>query len=93
MPTHKIEIVFITVMDRVAVMTRRIHRPDPTPASTKVNWVYTGLPARSCDRIGIPGWVLITEALAIARVGVVLVEINYCCLGASVSKGQRRPNP
>ena len=44
-----------------------------------------GLPAHSCDRIGVPGWVLITEALAVARAGVVLVEINYCCLGASVS--------
>ena len=41
--------------------------------------------ARSCDRIGIPGWVPITEALAVARAGVVLVEINYCCLGASIS--------
>ena len=40
---------------------------------------------RSRDRIGIPGWVLITEALAVARVGVVPVEINYCCLGTSVS--------
>ena len=40
---------------------------------------------RSCDRIGIPGWASITEAVAVARVGVVLVEINYCCLGASVS--------
>ena len=45
----------------------------------------TGPQARSCDRIGIPGWVPITEALAVARVGVVPVEINYCCLGASVS--------
>ena len=45
----------------------------------------TGPQACSCDRIGIPGWAPITEALAVARVGVVLVEINYCCLGASVS--------
>ena len=45
----------------------------------------TSLPARSCDRIGIPVWVPITEALAVARAGVVPVEINYCCLGASVS--------
>ena len=45
----------------------------------------TSPPACSCDRIGIPGWVPITEALAIARAGVVPVEIKYCCLGASVS--------
>ena len=45
----------------------------------------TGPPARSCDRIGVPGWALITEALAVARAGVVPVEINYCCLGPSVS--------
>ena len=43
MPAHKIEIVFITVTDRVAVMTQHVHRPDPTPASMKVNRV---LPAR-----------------------------------------------
>ena len=53
----------------------------------------TGPQARSCDRIGVPGWALITEALAVARAGVVPVEINYCCLGASVSKGQLRLNP
>ena len=85
MPAHKIEIVFITVMDRVIIMTRCVHRPDLTLASMKVNQVYTGLPAHSCDRIGVPGWAMITEALAIARAGVVLVEINYCCLGTSVS--------
>ena len=45
----------------------------------------TGPPAHSCDRIGIPWWAPITEALAVARAGVVPVEINYCCLGASVS--------
>ena len=39
---------------------------------------------RSHDRLGIPGWAPITEALAVARADVVLVEINYCCLGASV---------
>ena len=39
----------------------------------------------SHDRIGVPGWAPITEALAIAKAGVVLVEIYYCCLGASVS--------
>ena len=39
MPTHKIEIVFITVTDRVAITMRHIHRPDLTPTSTKVNWV------------------------------------------------------
>ena len=44
MPAHQSKIVFITVTeDRVAVMTRRVHRSDPTPASTKVNRV---LPAR-----------------------------------------------
>ena len=32
MPTHKIEIVFITVTDQVAAMTRHVHRPDLTPA-------------------------------------------------------------
>ena len=37
----------------------------------------TGPQARSCDRFGIPAWALITEALAVARAGVVLVEINY----------------
>ena len=43
-PPIKVEIVFITVTeDQVAVMTRRIHQLDPTPANTKVNWV---LPAR-----------------------------------------------
>ena len=40
----------------------------------------TGPQARSCDRIGIPGWALITETLAIARAGVVPVEINYVAL-------------
>ena len=44
----------------------------------------TGPQAHSRDRIGIPGWVLITEALAIARVGVVPVEIYYRCLGTFV---------
>ena len=53
----------------------------------------TGLQAHSCDRIGVPGWAPITEALAVARAGAVPVEINYCCLGTSVSKGQLRLNP
>ena len=44
----------------------------------------TGPQARSHDRIGIPGWVPITEALAIERAGVIPVEIYYRCLGASV---------
>ena len=35
----KVEIVFITVTDWVAIMTRCIHQPDPTLASTKVDWV------------------------------------------------------
>ena len=49
----------------------------------------TGLPAHSCDRIGVPGWAPITEALAIVRAGVVLVEINLllpwriCFLGST----------
>ena len=45
----------------------------------------TDLQARSRDRIGIPGWVPITEALAIARAGVVSVEIHCRCLSAFVS--------
>ena len=86
MPAHQSKVVFITVTeDRVAVMTRHIHRSDSTLASTKVNPGITGPQAHSCDRIGIPGWAQITEALAVARAGVVPVEINYCCLGASVS--------
>ena len=36
MPAHKVEIVFITITDRVTVMTQHIHRLDATPASTKV---------------------------------------------------------
>ena len=43
MPTHKIEIVFITITDRVTVMTRCVHRPDLTMASSKVNWVSPAL--------------------------------------------------
>ena len=86
MPAHQSKVVFITVTeDRVTVTTRRVHRSDSTPASTKVNPGITGPQAHSCDRIGVPGWAPITEALAIARAGVGPVEINYCCLGASVS--------
>ena len=58
-------------------------RPDSGQHESKPG--ITGPQAHSCDRIGIPGWVPINEALAVARVGVVLVEINYWCLGASVS--------
>ena len=58
-------------------------RPDSGQDKGKLG--ITGLQAHNCDRIGIPGWAPITEALAVARAGVVLVEINYCCLGASVS--------
>ena len=57
--------------------------PDSGQHESKLG--ITGPQARSCDRIGVPGWVPITEALAIARAGVVPVEINYCCLGTSVS--------
>ena len=39
MPAHKIEIVFITITDRVAITTQCIHRPDLTLASMKVNQV------------------------------------------------------
>ena len=63
--------------------TRILVGPDSGQHESKPG--ITGPPARSCDRIGIPGWAPITEALAIARAGVVLVEINYCCLGTSVS--------
>ena len=74
MPAHKIEIVFITIVNWVAVTTRRVLRrirlrPDEVKSG------ITGPPARSCDRIGIPGWAPITEALAVARAG--------CCSGGN----------
>ena len=63
-----------------------MHTPvRPESGRLKGKQGITSQQARSCDRIGIPGWVPITKALAIARAGVVPVEINYCCLGASVS--------
>ena len=74
MPTHKIEIVFITIVNRVAVTTRRVFRPCSTLAGQSKPGI-TGLPARSCDRIGVPGWAPITEALAVARAG--------CCSGGN----------
>ena len=64
-------------------LTRTLIGPNSGQHESKPG--ITSLSARSCDRIGIPGWALITEALAVASVCVVLVEINYCCLGASVS--------
>ena len=39
MPTHKIEIVFITIVNRVAVTTQRVFRPYSTPARTKLSQV------------------------------------------------------
>ena len=48
MPTHKIEIVFITVVNRVAVTTRRMLQPYSTPAGQSKLGI-TGPPARSCD--------------------------------------------
>ena len=48
-PPIKVEIVFITIMeDQVAITTRRVHRSDLTPASTKVNRV---LPARQAAAV------------------------------------------
>ena len=70
--------------DRVAVMTRHIHWSDPTPASMKVSQVLPALQPTAVTELASLGGP-ITEALAIARAGVVLVEINYCCLGTSVS--------
>ena len=70
--------------DRVAVMTRRVHRSDPTQASTKVSKVLPAHQPTAVTELASLGGP-ITEALAIARVGVVPVEINYCCLGTSVS--------
>ena len=70
---------------RVAVTMRRVHQPDTNSGQHESRYGYYRPAAHSDDRIGIPGWAPITEALAIARVGVVPVEINYCCLGASVS--------
>ena len=43
--------------------------------------------AHSHDRIGVPGWALITEALAIVRAGVVPVENYLPCLSALVHIG------
>ena len=75
MPAHKIEIVFITVVNRVAVTTRHVLRPYVRLRPDEVKPGITGPPACSCDRIGIPGWVPITEALAVARAG--------CCSGGN----------
>ena len=66
-------------------MTRHVHRPVTNTGSHESRYGYYWPTARSCDRIGIPGWAPVTEALAVAKAGVVPVEINYCCLGASVS--------
>ena len=71
-------------MDRVAVTTRHIPRQTNSGCNVGIPGI-TGPQARSRDRIGIPGWAPITEALAIARAGVVPVEIYYRCLSASVS--------
>ena len=63
-----------------------MHTPvGPDSGQHKSKLGITGPQAHSCDRIGIPGYAPITEALAVVRAGVVPVEINYCCLGASVS--------
>ena len=75
MPAHKIEIVFITIVNRVAVTTRRVLRLGIELRLDEVKPGITGPPACSCDRIGIPGWAPITEALALARVG--------CCSGGN----------
>ena len=74
MPAHKIEIVFITIVNRVAITTQHMLRPYLTLARRSKPGI-TGPPARSCDRIGVPGWVPITEAFAIARAG--------CCSGGN----------
>ena len=48
MPAHKIEIVFITVVDRVALITWRVLRLYSTPAGRSKPGI-TGPPAHSCD--------------------------------------------
>ena len=72
MSAHKVEIVFITIANRVAITALRVLWLGLTYGQTKLSQV---LPARSCDRIGVPGWVPITEALAAARAG--------CCSGGN----------
>ena len=69
-------------------MIRCIPRPVDVTSKYKSKYGYYWPTAHSHDRIRIPGWVPITEALDIARVGVVPVEINYYCLGAFVSLDQ-----
>ena len=66
-------------------MTRRAYLGWTDSSRDESIPVITGPQARSRDRIDIPGWAPITEALAAARVGAVPVEIYYRCLGASVS--------
>ena len=71
-------------MDLVALMTQRV----PSQIDSGQTVVFpgiTGPQACSRDRIGVTGWAPITEALAIAKAGVVPVEIYYRCLGAFVS--------
>ena len=86
MPTHQSKNSIHHCNRRLGCHNDPMHTPvGPNSGQHKGKPGITSLQARSCDRIGIPGWALINEALAVARVGVVPVEINYCCLGASVS--------
>ena len=86
MPTHSRNKYSVSIPDRVVVAIR------PTRAGVKHRTAkssYGEQHAGACshDRIGVPGWAPITEALAVARAGVVPVENYLPCLSALVHLG------
>ena len=93
MPTHKVEIVFITVANRVAITTQRVLRSGFHPDRTKLSQVLLARrPTAVTELASLGGHRLLKHLPQQGRV-VVPVETNYCCLGASVYEGQIGPNP
>ena len=89
MPTHSRNKYSVSIPDRVVVAIRpaRAGVRHRTANTAKSSYREQRAGARSHDRIGVPGWVPITEALAVVRAGVVPVENYLPCLGTLVHLG------
>ena len=86
MPAHLRNKYSVSIPDRVVIAIRLAHA-GVRHRMAKSSYGEQHAGARSRDRIGIPGWAPITEALAVARAGVVPVENYLLCLSTLVHLG------
>ena len=93
MPAHKVEIVFITVANRVAVNNPARAPTRFDPGQIKLSQVLPARRPAAVTELASLGGHRLLKHLPQQEQVVVPVETNYCCLGASIYEGQIGPNP